>query len=59
MGNRRIDIKEFLHDPVLRRSLSVPAIQAIQHREGIMTTREQAEAAYDKVVAERQGTPHG
>jgi hypothetical protein len=59
MGNRRINIKEILHDPVLRRSLLVPAIQAIQHREGIMTTREQAEAAYDKVVAERQETPHG
>ena len=59
MGNRRISIKEILHDPVLRREMLVPALQAVQHREGIMTTREQAEAAYDKVMAGRQGTPHG
>ena len=32
----------------------VPLIQAIQAREGIETTREQAEAAYDKVQRERE-----
>ncbi len=49
---RRVPIKEILADPVLRRKLMVGAIQAIQHREGIDTTVEQAERAYDKVQKE-------
>ena len=49
----RVPIKEILADPVLRRKLMVGAIQAIQNREGIDTTVEQAERAYDKVQAEK------
>ncbi len=45
----RIDIRSLLADPRLRRELLVSVIQAIQSREGIDTTREQAEAAYDAV----------
>ena len=41
---KRINVKEILRDPGLRRAMLVPALQAIQHREGVMTTREQAEA---------------
>ena len=39
-------------DPVKRRDLMVQSLMALQHREGIMTTREQAERAYDKVQQE-------
>ena len=51
---KRIDIKQILNDPVLRRELMVETIQAIQAREGIVTTRKQAESAYDKVQDERR-----
>jgi hypothetical protein len=51
--SRRVDLRSILRDPGLRRDLMVPLIQAIQAREGIETTREQAEAAYDKIQAER------
>lgn len=44
---KRINVKEILRDPGLRRAMLVPALQAIQHREGVMTTREQAEAPYN------------
>lgn len=50
---RRVPIKKILADPILRRKLMVGAIQAIQNREGIDTTVEQAERAYDKVRMER------
>lgn len=50
---RRVDIKAILADPALRRRLAVRCIIATQAREGIVTTREQAERAYDKVRAER------
>ena len=43
---RRKDIRGILADPDLRRELMVPTIQATQAREGIETTREQAERAY-------------
>jgi hypothetical protein len=43
----RVDIKAILADPVLRRQLMVSTIQCLQNREGIDTTRQQAEAAYD------------
>ena len=43
---RRFDVKAILADPDMRRRLMVPTIQATQAREGIETTREQAERAY-------------
>jgi len=52
MASRRFDIKAILGDPAQRRELSVKTIIATQAREGIETTREQAEAAYDKVRQE-------
>lgn len=51
--NRRVDIKAILADPVQRRRLMVRCIIATQAMEGIETTQEQAEAAYDKVQAEK------
>ena len=45
----RVNLRAILADPLLRRQLLVPVIIATQAREGISTTREQAEAAYDKV----------
>ena len=47
--SRRVDIRAILRDPALRRELMVRTIVATQAREGIETTRQQAEAAYDKV----------
>ena len=44
----RVNIRAILADAQLRRRLMVPTIIAIQAREGIVTSREQAEAAYDK-----------
>jgi len=46
MSKRRVDVRAILADPELRRKLMVPALQATQAREGIETTREQAERAY-------------
>lgn len=54
--NSRINIKAILSDPAQRRDLVVRCIIAIQSREGIDTTREQAEAAYDKVHRELHDT---
>ena len=48
--SRRVDIRVILQDPAKRRELMVTTIIATQAREGIVTTREQAEAAYDAVV---------
>ena len=45
----RVDIKAILGDPVQRRELFVSVIIATQAREGVVTTRSQAESAYDKV----------
>lgn len=53
----RVDIKGILADPQLRRELCVRSIVAIQNREGIPTTREQAEAAYDAVQARPSPAP--
>ena len=51
---RRVNLRAILADKDLRRELMVPTIQAIQAREGIETTREQAERAYYVVTeAER------
>ena len=47
--SRRIDIRAILADEGQRRKLMVGVIIATQAREGIETTLEQAEAAYDKV----------
>jgi hypothetical protein len=47
--SRRVLIRKILADPAERRELLIRAGIAIQAREGIETTREQAEAAYDKV----------
>lgn len=52
---RRIDIKGVLADPDLRRKLMVSTIQATQAREGIETTKEQADRAY-YVVTEGERT---
>lgn len=49
---RRIDMRALLNDPVKRKALMVDCILATQAREGIETTREQAEAAYEKVQVE-------
>jgi hypothetical protein len=49
---KRVDIRAILADPVLRKSLMVSTIIATQAREGIITTVEQAEAAYEKVQRE-------
>ncbi|MBI2568439.1 MAG: hypothetical protein HYV63_15570 [Candidatus Schekmanbacteria bacterium] len=43
---RRVDLRGILAKPDLRRELMVPTIQATQAREGIETTRDQAERAY-------------
>ncbi len=43
---RRFDLKKILADPDMRRKLMLPTIQATQAREGIETTREQADRAY-------------
>lgn len=45
-SRRRVDLRGILSDPDLRRELMVPTIQATQAREGIETSREQAERAY-------------
>ena len=49
---QRVDIRAILADPQQRRELFIRVIIAIQAREGIVTTREQAEQAYDTVRAE-------
>lgn len=48
----RVDIKKILADPRLKRELMVSTIIATQAREGIVTTKEQAERAYDKIQKE-------
>ncbi len=50
---RRVDIRAILSDPAKRRALMVLVIVATQAREGIVTTVEQAETAYDTVQKER------
>jgi len=46
---KRYDILGILADPKKRRELIVGAIMFLQRLEGINTTREQAEQAYDRV----------
>ena len=50
---RRLNVRAILADPAQRRRLIVGVIIATQAREGIGTTPEQAGAAYDRVLAER------
>ncbi len=45
--NRKI--KRILQNPEQRREMIVGAIQFLENIEGINTTREQAESAYDKI----------
>lgn len=49
---KRVDIKAILRNPVQRRDLMIRCIIAIQAREGITTTPEQAARAYDLVQLE-------
>lgn len=56
MTRRRLDIRGILADPNLRRELMVPTIQSTQAREGIETTREQAERAYYIVTEGERAT---
>jgi hypothetical protein len=51
---QRIDLRAILADPAQRRKLMVRVIIATQAREGVETTREQAERAYDAVQRERE-----
>ncbi len=52
----RFDVKRILADPDLRRKLMVPTIQATQAREGIETTKEQADRAYYVVTEGERAT---
>ena len=45
----RVNIKQILSNPKQKKELMVGVIQFLQNIEGIDTTREQAENAYDKV----------
>ena len=49
MKTRRVDIRTILNTPLLRQRMMVGAIKALQAREGIDTTDEQALDAYRKV----------
>jgi len=48
----RVDIKKILSNPKLKEELMVNSIIAIQSREGITTTKEQALKAYRKIGRE-------
>lgn len=48
-----MNIKQILSNPEQKRELMVGAIQFLQNIEGINTTREKAENAYDKVQSEK------
>jgi hypothetical protein len=50
----RVDLDSILRNPKLRRELMVATIMATQERERIPITREQAEAAYDKIQQEQR-----
>jgi len=52
-SNRRVDIRAILANPAQRRELLVNTIIATQAREGIVTTRAQAETAYDRIQEEK------
>ena len=48
----KYSVRAILANPTQRRELAVRFIMSAQHMEGIDTTREQAERAYDAVQAE-------
>jgi FtsZ-interacting cell division protein ZipA len=50
---KRVDIKSILQDPAKRKQLFVDTLIAIQAREGIETSQEQAEQAYEKIQIEK------
>jgi hypothetical protein len=50
--SKRVNIRAILASPLQRRELMVTTIIATQAREGVVTTRTQAEAAYDRVRSE-------
>lgn len=52
MTSGRVNIKAILDDPKKRKCLMVSCIIAIQAREGIETSQQQAETAYDTVQRE-------
>ena len=56
MKRRRVNLEAILADHDLRRELMVPTIQALQAREGIDTTRDQAERAYYVVTEADKAT---
>ena len=49
---KRVNIKQILSNPEQKRELMVGVIQFLQNIEGIDTTKEQAENAYDKIQDE-------
>lgn len=51
---KRVNIRAILNNPHQRRELMVETIIATQARDGITTTRAQAEEAYDRVQKERR-----
>ena len=51
---KRVNIKEIFQNPEQRKELMVGTIQFIQNIEGIDTTKEQAEVAYDKIQEEKR-----
>ena len=53
MKRRRLNIRKILRDALLRKKLMIRVIIATQAREGITTTVEQAESAYDKIQKEK------
>jgi hypothetical protein len=53
MTNKRVNIKQILSNPKQKKELMIGAIQFLQTIEGIDTTKEQAENAYDKVQKEK------
>jgi hypothetical protein len=57
MSSRRVNVRAILGDPDLRRKLMIPALQATQAREGIETSKAQAERAY-YVVTEGERTTY-
>ena len=51
---KRVNIKQILSNLKQKKELMVGAIQFLQNIEGIDTTKEQAETAYDKVQEEQK-----
>ena len=56
MASKRLNVKAILADTDLRRKLMVATIQATQAREGIDTSREQADRAYYVVTEAERAT---